>query len=202
MTVASFDPKTAHYLTKASPGVPVRVADPPSLNPATVVDAPLPDSSTPRGRPTLRQVAGWASGIVATLAALAGLGLFVKRRRCRGRGGRFAARLARRLDAAEGAAETARRVTEGLATYLNLTAGRPPGVLTPAEAAQAVEGLTGRPDLAEDARRLVVLCDRARYSEDGADAEELVAEAKRLFRESTGGKGRAGRGGWRRRGVR
>ena len=129
---------------------------------------------------------------MATLAALAGLGLFVKRRRVRGRGGRFAARLARRLDAAEGAAETARRVTEGLATYLNLTAGRPPGVLTPAEAAQAVEGLTGRPDLAEDARRLVALCDRARYSEDGADAEELVAEAKRLFRGLQQEESRAG----------
>jgi hypothetical protein len=203
LTVASFDPKTAHYITKASPGVPIRVADPPSLNPSAVVEAPLPDSSTPRGRPSLRRVAGWVSGFAAMLAALTGLGLFVKRRRIRGRGGRFAARLIRRLDAAEGAAESARRITEGLATFLKLTTDRPPGALTPAEAARAVEGLTDRTDLAEDARRLVVHCDRARYSEDRTDAEELVAEAKRLLRglqqeeSRAGGAGRIGAGvGW------
>jgi hypothetical protein len=28
----------------------------------------------------------------------------------------------------------------------------------------------------------VVLCDRARYSAEGTDAEELIAEAKRLIR--------------------
>jgi hypothetical protein len=82
---------------------------------------------------------------------------------------------------------------------LNLTAGRPPGVLTPAEAARAFEDHTGLPDLAEDARRLVALCDRARYSMDGTAAEELVAGAKRLFldlqrRESREG-GRRNRGG-------
>ncbi len=195
ITVASFDPKTAHYLTRASPGVPVRVAAPPSLDPATVDEAPLPDSS-PRGQPTLRRVAGWASGIVAALIALAGLVLSVKRRRARGHAGRFAARLARRLDASEGAAETSRRVTEGLATFLNLTAGRPPGVLTPAEAAVSVEGLTGRLDLAEDARRLVALCDRTRYSDDGAGAHGLVDGAKRLFRGLQREERRAGgRGG-------
>ena len=196
VAVASFDPKTAHYLTKASPGVPVRVADPPSLNPATIDDAPRLDSSTHRGRPTLRRLVGWAFGSVAALAALAGLGLFVKRRRARGRGGRFAARMARRLDATRGAAETARRVTDGLATYLNLTVGRPPGVLTPAEAARAVEGLMGRPDLAEGARRLVALCDRAQYSEDGAAAEDLVAGAKRLFHGLQREASRAGGARW------
>jgi len=200
VSVASFDPTTAHYLTKASPGVPVRVAEPPSLNPATVDEAPLPDPSTPRGRPTIYGFAAWVSGFVASIAAMVWLGLIVKRRRARGCARRFAARMARRLDPTDGAAETARRVADGIVAYLNLATGRPSGVLTPAEAALAVEGLTGRPGLAEDARRLVALCDRARFSADGAAVDELVAGAKRLFRGLqqeaglAGGEGRNGVG--------
>ena len=193
VTVASFDPKTAHYLTKASPGVPVQVADPPRLDPRTVDEAPLLDS-TDRGRPTLDRIVAGILGVIVTAAALVWLVSLVRRRRDRGRGRRFASRVARRLDASEGAAETARRVTEGIVAYLNLTAGRPPGALTPDEAGLAFEGLTGRHDLAEDARRLVALCDRALYSEDGAAVEELVTRAKRLFGGLEREEGRAGGG--------
>ena len=59
VTVASFDPKTAHYMTKASLGVAVRVTEPPGLDLATVDEAPLADSSAGRDRSRLRGVAWW-----------------------------------------------------------------------------------------------------------------------------------------------
>jgi hypothetical protein len=183
VAIAAFDPTAARYVTKVTPGVAVRVVDVPRFDPATL-DYGAPAERTPSG---LGRAAAWvvsaAAGVIAMVVTLVILG---RRRAHAARGPRAARRLVRRiadrLDRGGDAAEAARRITEGLAAYLNQVQARPLGALTPAEARLGIEQATGCAGLGEHAERLVARCDRAQYAATGQPtAEDLVGEARRLL---------------------
>jgi hypothetical protein len=184
VAVAAFDPKSGRYVTKVAAGVPVRVLDVPRLGPATLeYPAPVEASGPQTGR-----LVAWIAGLATIgLAASAATLLAVRRARARRgkdwRARRLAARLAAELDASSAAAEVGRRITEGLAGYLNVVAGRPLGALTPAEAERGLAQTTGSGELGVRSARLVAGCDRAQFAASGPDADELVGEARRLFIE-------------------
>src|SRR5262249_39196260 len=83
-----------------------------------------------------------------------------------------------RLDAGldpEGMGEV---ISGALVAYLDATARRPPGAVTPGEAAREVGRITDDPQLARRAETLVAQCDRARFSGRHVSADALRAEAR------------------------
>jgi hypothetical protein len=198
VSVAGFDPKDARYVTKVTPGVPIRVADVPRFDPSALeYDGPdVPDSGA---GPWFAGNRGWAVVAGAVLLVGLGVGVVLGLRRASGvtRGvGRLCAGVAGRLDRGGCDAEVGRTVTEGLISYLSLTTGRSPGALTPAEAEQGVALATGSADLARRADRLITDCDRAQFDASLAPSpgatgcppgpgqgDDLVANARRFFHD-------------------
>jgi hypothetical protein len=160
VAVAHFDPKARTYFTGSTPGVRVRVVDVPSFDPATLDYAP----------PTTRGLAvAWLGPALAGASALgfaASALVWIRRRRAAWRRDprRLARRIAEDLEQGRGSHDPARRITEGLADYLAAAAGRSPGALTPSEARRWVAQVAGDADLADQARRLIADCDRARFA--------------------------------------
>jgi hypothetical protein len=182
VTVAAFDPKTERFVTKATAGVPVRVADVPRFDPSSLNYVAPPD----RDRAVRARAARWGFGIAGLLLAIAGgLLLLVRWRRARRgrawRSRRLTARVIRDLNAAQNDADAARIATNGLAAYLLIVADRPTGALTPAEAGDWTERVAENPALSQRAERLIAQCDRSQYATDGVSTPDLVGEAVRFF---------------------
>ncbi len=117
VTIAAFDPGLRRYITKVSSSVNVRVVDVHRFNPSNLKYPPpsLPDSAWSR-RLLLGSVGG---GVLIVGGAV---GLFLRRWRQR-RASRLAtqrllSRLLQEIENSLPAAETARRLTEGVAEYL------------------------------------------------------------------------------------
>jgi hypothetical protein len=200
VAVAAFDPRTAHYVTRVTASIPIRVVEVPRFDPATLGYQPPPAAEVPRSlsASNVRMAAGLTFAIVAVV--LSTLAARVVRRRWRIDPGRWITRRGRKLDATRGIKRAAREITEGLTEYLERSVGRPPGVLTPDEACRAITAATQDTDLGALCARLISDCDRVSYSdrETATGSAELVDEGRRLFEEI----GRKSARGARRREVR
>ncbi|HWE40379.1 MAG TPA: hypothetical protein VG406_27755 [Isosphaeraceae bacterium] len=178
VSVATFDPTSRRFLTRASHGVPIRVADVPTLDPSTL------DAALPPERPSRRwtRPALWACGVASSLglAAAVVLALARWRRRRFADPRRLAGRLARSFDPRDDAQRAARRVRRALTDYLRAAVGRPPGALTPAEASAGIRKATGDADLAARAERLVAACDRVNFAMLRA-GKDIGNEARKVF---------------------
>ncbi len=168
----------------------IKAAAVPAFDPRTI------NYTAPDGDRNRRIV--WAStALMLSLCALLGLAVVIRRRQVLARQTslRQAQRIARRmvrelsntgragaLAGCEG--EVAGKIVAGLIAYARLGIGRPPGALTPSEARLVVHELTRSDDLGSQAAALVGRCDGCLFSErqTGHDAEQLVANARELFR--------------------
>jgi hypothetical protein len=181
ITVASFDPRTSLYVTRASPSVPVHVVEVARFDPTTL------DYAAPTDATTWWITVAVALVLSVVLLVAAGFGGLALRRRLawrwrQGAPARLLAGLSRALGQdGRSAAETARTITDGLSEYLKLTIGRPPGALTPGEACEGMVRASGDPELGASAGRLVARCDRAQFGGDGPTVEELAGQARSLF---------------------
>jgi hypothetical protein len=197
VAVAYFDPTIPGYLTKTTPGVPIRVVAVAAFDPSSLAYG--------AGRPSAPQSAGfgtsWRLALLVGVSGLggAGVGIGVRRWLARRRADprRLARRLARSLAERLPPDAVARRITEGLASYLAVATGRPPGVLTPEEARRGIEHVSGNAELAEAAGRLIADCDRVCYG-GGAGSDEGLARRARSFFEAELGNGSWGLGKKRR----
>jgi hypothetical protein len=184
VAIAAFDPKLEQFVTRVTPGVPIRVVDVPRFNPESLrYEIPVR-----RGRPSARAALTWIAGFVAVVLVLAGstlLGVRLARvRRSRHwRSRRLVDRLIRDVNRAGDPATAGRRINEGIVGYLRLWLDRPPGALTPVEAEQGLLAVTGSSELARRLRVLIARCDQAQFEGEGPTRDELVDEASRLFRE-------------------
>ncbi len=175
-TIASFDPETKRYRSQVLPGVEVEVLDVPALNAREVLQGASPSEPAP-GR------GGWWAALgIGTLVAvgLAGYGL---RRLARGhiRPWKVAREQATALERIRAKEEVPRVVLEGLRLYLTAASERERGPLTPPEAIDAVEAVTGQVELGHEAGRLVSRCDQALYG-TADEMPDLRGDAIRLFR--------------------
>ena len=98
---------------------------------------------------------------------------------------RFARNLARRsravLDRNHAEAD-ARMIIDGLISYAQAGAGRPPGAITPSETGRVVFEVTGSEPLADAACTLVAGCDRVLFSSvEAEDGTSLLHHARELF---------------------
>jgi hypothetical protein len=145
-------------------------------------------------------VAGTALALTAFALRRRLAGLLRRRFPGHGRAARrFAVETARKLgDSPEG--DAARATLNAIAEYARIGAGRPPGALTPAEAAQAVAHVSGSDELGRRAAVLVGRCDYALFAARGAGggrpgaAGRLKDDARELFEAL----GRSGGRWWRR----
>jgi len=190
VSIAAFDPRSMRYITKVTQGVPIRAAAVPAFDPGTI-NYTAPDGARNR------RIAWASAALLVSLCALLGLAVVMRRRRLLARQTslRQAQRIARRMvrelsltgaagTGGECGGDVARRIVAGLVAYARLGAGRPPGALTPSEARSVVLELTRSDDLGSQAAALVGRCDGCLFSErqTGPDAEQLVANARELFR--------------------
>ena len=164
VAVAFFDPKTGRYFTRATAGVPIRVEEAPTLEPAAVRYATAPAGA----RGWSEWIAVGLGGVGAGAMAYRGLARSARRKALRSGPRRLAARLAGEVRGAGGGIEAARRITEGLADYLAAATGGAVGALTPEEARRGIAGVSGDEGLGESAGRLIGECDRVRYAEGAA----------------------------------
>jgi hypothetical protein len=185
VSIASFDPALARYVTHVTAGVPVRVVAVPSFDPTTI-----PDESLSAGT-------GWPSRIIwaVTAAIPVLLGAYLMLRHVRRRleratapypelARRYAKRSVLESTSPEMISNTAVRIAERLSTYMKIGLGRPMGALTPDEAQEGVVRLTGSVELGDQAGRLTMRCDTILYGETTREAEdgrELLDDARRLF---------------------
>ena len=176
VAVASFDPKTRRYTTKATSSLSIRVEEPPRFDPARLDY----EHATPPG-PRPLTIGLW------TFAGSSAFGLIlwfrsVRRRKARPADPRrLALELSRGLGGCDDEVEAARAVSEALTGFLQRVDGRTPGVLTPVEARAWFGRVTDDETLASLAQELVSRCDRARYGAGGDEAKELLAEGRRFF---------------------
>jgi hypothetical protein len=187
ITVSAFDPRSRRFLTRAGQGTTVEAVAIPVLDPRSIAD-PAEQRPRPWGGPWL-----WTVVSVAGLGGGIGLALLRRRGGRAARSGPAAARsFARRAAQADGQhtrdpeagteGERARRILADLAEYARLGLGRPPGALTPREAAEVVRRLTGSGPLAEQAAALCEECDRVLFSERiGTRCDVLGGRSHELF---------------------
>jgi hypothetical protein len=176
--IAAFDPKASVYVTKATTGVPIRVADLPRFDSSKLVFPP--DPSEPTGSSV------WPVALAATLVVAGGVFLTVKLRR-RVRPSRERKRICRTVVARIGqeseAAARGRVIAEGLADYLGHALDRPTGAITPPEALAGIARATGCETLADRAAALVALADKARFGAPDEGADGLAALGVAFFRD-------------------
>jgi hypothetical protein len=167
VAISSFDDETGRFLTKASPGVPLRVEDaPPGLDAGELFPSQVSRPPGSRETPSSRTLAVCISaiGVIALGLFLVGTRLQEKLE-IRSAHRRLIHEIIRRYSGADTDVERAQLVTQGLTDYLALSIERPNGVLTPCEAADAVALATGSQELADRAQRLIAWCDRTLYEQ-------------------------------------
>jgi hypothetical protein len=196
VAIAAYDPAVAHYVTRVTTGVPIRVVAAPTFDATTLHVDPPP------------AVMGWrvvAAGVVTAVAGLVAAAYFVRMRLRQSlkRRPRFGPNLARRYarqtarHVASMAVENSRGVTptvvtsaalridEFLAGYLRAGTGQALGVLTPDEAHDGVALLTSSQELAVRAANIRAHCDLILYgdptTEPAVELGKLVDDARRLF---------------------
>lgn len=190
LAVAAFDPELERYITKVTPGLPIKVVAVPAAAldqlHYTAPDAPDPSSTVA----TIVYVL-----YIAVLMSLSALAVVLRKNHSRGtltgpklarRFARvFARKLARRSPAHrhnEEAGTAARIIVGGLVSYARIAAGRPPGAITPREAGELVQRATGSDQLAHEAQSLMEHCDQALFAERGnGDETLLMRRARELF---------------------
>lgn len=188
VAIAAFDPASRRYLTKVSPGTPVRVVATPG---------PAVDSLSYSLRPDQRgRGAAWAwlAFLTSLVGGAIGLVLLARQQRRRPRTGRRAARTfardaARRWDGEDGQTpdaatelDVAWRILAELIDYARIGLGRPAGAITPEEAAMVVRQMSGDEELAQEAASLCEGCDRVLFSGNGTREERRLRDgARRLF---------------------
>lgn len=189
VAIASFDPRTRRYMTRAARGVALEVVAAPVFD-AGELDYQVPAAS--------RLANGLSALGALVLAAAAIFGAVVAGRRLRsrwtrssraerGRAGRFAREVANRLGAQAGDESAAAVETiDALIEYARLAAGRAPGALTPDEAREAVALASGSEALGDRAARLTARCDRILFSGKGGcgggEEASLRGDAQALFK--------------------
>ncbi len=189
--VAYFDPEARQYFTRTTPGVPIKVVDVPAYNPANLDYAPPPGrsptiSGATFGRAGLGRMV--VVGIIACLAMALAVA-FARRHRARRGAGcrRLAARIARGFGVGIAVDQVADEIHDGLVAYFALASGRPPGVLTPSEAARVIERISGDRSLAQRAEALVAACDEVRFGrESHANAGPILGDRARTFFQELG----------------
>jgi hypothetical protein len=196
VAIAAFDPGTGRYITRVTPGVPIRVVAVPAFDSGTIPD--LGATGGPDAWPTT--VMKWA-GVVGSALLLSGAAVAIawvrRRARVAGRIGgpgaarRLAGRTAHRLAAAstQPPQDLALKVGSALIRYLQVADGRPPGALTPDEAREGVARCTGSEELGARAARIVGRCDGLLYRDAPGppeDPEGFRRDARGLF-EALGG---------------
>ena len=181
VAVATFDPRTARFVTKVTPGVSVRVVDVPRFAATDLqYGASRPAAKGGKGvtLPAPLPYAG-VGLIVAALGVLYRLNRVARRevdRACAA-----AARRARELPPDEPPHILARWIADGLVEYLYLATDRAGGALTPGEADEGIAAATADPELAAQARRLVECADRACYGPGDVSSAELAARGRAVF---------------------
>ena len=191
VAIASFDPRTRRYLTRATSSLTVPVEELPRFDPSRLNYAPV----------SIEARAWWTEPAVLVIV-LAVMGLvsgvvtwsFLRRARVSrvALPRKLALELARglRTDRVVDEVEAARAVTDALTTFLHQVSGREPGVLTPPEARLGFDRLTSDADRSSWAGSLVARCDRSRYGWLGGDEEAkgLIEEGRRFFETLAAGK--------------
>ncbi len=177
LAVAFFDPKVQSYQTRLGPRVTINVLAPPAFGPDSIVEAPERPTNDP-----------WVGNAVITVVAtvLAAVLLIVSKRLLdvrRGDPARLLKRRARALQSREAVQTLAQQIQGDLVDYLRLAVGRPSGVLTPGEGADAIASLHGDTTLVEQTRDLIAACDRARYGPavGGPTREGLQRQAMETY---------------------
>jgi BatD DUF11 like domain len=211
ISISSFDPSLSRFQTHVTNGVPIRVIAVSPFDPASVqVGTTSARSAWWLERQWIAgSISGLALAAVSAWLLLMRRRLRARRLARESTARRFAASLAKSMasdsfltdEAAAvpaGAAvspasnghllscpdhRAARRVSELLVRYLELGASRPPGALTPGEAAAGVTLVTRSSDLGTRAGRLMALSDRVLYAEAPVDSgiPELREQALALF---------------------
>jgi hypothetical protein len=187
LAIAAFDPKSQHYLTKVTQGVPIRVVAVPSFDPGSLDYSPPNDH---RHRRLL--VRGVTASVLIVLSGGLALALVLRRRAAERRAGRSAARrFARQMvrelrswpASGRDGSELARKIVGGLITHAQIGAGRPPGALTANEARAVAWQLTRSQRVAEQAALIVEQCDQVLFSEQAPErgSGPLLDDARALY---------------------
>ncbi len=211
--IAAFDPSTSRYVTRASPSVPVRVVAVPSFDPATIPDLSRTGGSVAERLAAMGWWAGFGPAVLLLGAGAALVWVRRRARRAGQLGGpaaarRFAARVARGLAKPGGSTGTAIlpvsaggsraerpsddprafdlavEISAAFIRYLEIGIGRPPGALTPVEAAEGVGQCTGSEELGMQAARIAARCDGVLYRDAPAlpeDPDRFRQDAEGLF---------------------
>lgn len=191
VAIAAFDPSSRHYLTRVTPGVPIRVVAVPAFDPATIPDLGPSADGEERRRTGIQRGALIVAAALLTGAALA-IAWARRRARLAGRLGgpvaarRFAARVARDLARQTTTDDPALAlvVIDGLIGYLRRGIGRPPGALTPDEASAGIARCKGSEELGAEAARITARCDALLYRDAPTPPEDpgrLRDDARAFF---------------------
>ncbi|MGO9597902.1 MAG: hypothetical protein ACLP7Q_07895 [Isosphaeraceae bacterium] len=188
LAIAAFDPKSRHYLTKVTQGVPIIVVAVPSFDPGSL------DYSPPGDDPQRELVErGVTASVLVVLSGGLALALVLRRRANARWGGqnaarRFARQMVRELRSwpASGQDESklARKIVGGLITHAQIGTGRPPGAMTASEARAVAWQLTRSQCVAEQAALIVARCDQVLFSVQVPDQgpAPLLDDARALYR--------------------
>jgi hypothetical protein len=184
VSIGSFDPESGRYVVKVTAGIPIRVIDVPSFDPAQLQYPPRTPGSSAGVAPfpvARRRELGLLVGTVLTFV----IAYVAWRRTVRVRADprRRILRRARALDPREELATNARRITNVLVEYFETVNGRPGGALTPSEARSALADALHDNQLADRCAELVADCDRERFARAASPDSTLVERAREIFRE-------------------
>ncbi len=211
--IAAFDPLTSRYVTRASPSVPIRVVAVPSFDPATIPDLSQAGGSVADRLAAMGWWAGLGPAVLLLGAGAALMWVRRRARKAGLLGGpaaarRFAARVARGLARPGGTTGTAilpvsaggsraerpsddprafdlaLEISSALVRYLEIGIGRPPGALTPVEAAEGVGQCASSEELGAQAARIAARCDGVLFRDTPAQPEDPVRfrqDAEKLF---------------------
>ncbi|WP_165070185.1 BatD family protein [Paludisphaera rhizosphaerae] len=181
VSIASYDPRVGRYVTHVSGGVPFKVVAAPAFNPEGIDYRP-PAPGMSAGRIATISTAAAMAAMILTAIVLRRRVADVLRKSFPGhrRGARrFAVEAARKLGEAS-EENVARETLDAIAEYARIGVGRPPGALTPREAAEAVARVSRSDEMARRAAVMAARCDHALFAAPGTAGGEKPEEAGRL----------------------